>query len=556
MIIAIWFASGITPKLIHVNYDSIASARQMNTSWNAIKHPEEHQEKSPEIWMELFTQALTFAEGNITEAGERQIVRNIRNVWDLQKGKPHEFKSESFKHMENYLADLIAVNENGMFRLAAESNALSRQALVVGCCFFLLSIFLTLYLADNLAIKIVTPLKDLAETLRRKPVPGSKLKLPQPTSLETSILTQEFSRLWERLSELQKLNLEEIFSQGKKLEAILASVEDAILVLDNEERIVLYNSGIKMLVGMDFKNMLGQRWSDLSTSSDNYLKLRNLLKPNISSDQTVELQFGNRSRIFSGRTKSFFGEKGEQIGRLYLLHDITEIKQRERLKAEFIGILSHELKTPLQSLGTASELLLDRRSKMSDEEKMLIETIHEDVGRIKGVANEFVQVGLVDLHSLKLKMERLPISELITQWVQPFQVLARDKNVKVEIIKEGSQIIFGQIDAVKFPWAISNLVANAIRVSPTKSTVTIHLTDRERRVDIEVRDEGPGVPDNIQKKMFDPYFQGGSEQSGFLGLGLTVTKEVVEAHDGRIDYFPRNPNGAIFRISLPMPQQF
>jgi two-component system sensor histidine kinase KdpD len=109
---------------------------------------------------------------------------------------------------------------------------------------------------------------------------------------------------------------------------------------------------------------------------------------------------------------------------------------------------------------------------------------------------------------------------------------------------------------VKFPWAITNLLSNAVRVSPPGSLVTIHMTDREKKVDIEVRDEGPGIPPEIQKKMFEPFFQGDKlspdKPAGFLGLGLTITKEVVEAHEGEIHYYARSPQGSIFRISLPL----
>lgn len=284
---------------------------------------------------------------------------------------------------------------------------------------------------------------------------------------------------------------------------------------------------------------------------DNYLKLRDLLSPELTGDKVVELEAKGKPRVFSGRCRAIRDEGGEQFGQLYLLHDITEIRHRDRLKSEFIGVLSHELKTPLQSLGTAAELLAAKGPSLDAETRMLVDTIHEDAGRIRGVANEFVQVGLIDLHSLRLKIEPVPISALLPQWLQPFQVLARDRGVRIEFVKEGSETITTRLDSVKFPWAITNLLSNAIRVSPPGSTVTLFVTDREKRVDIEVRDEGPGIPADVQAKMFDPFYQG-RQASGFLGLGLTITKEVVEAHDGTIQYFPREPKGSIFRISLPL----
>jgi NtrC-family two-component system sensor histidine kinase KinB len=553
MMMAVFLASGVTPKLIHLNYDSILAARQMTSAWQGLLHPEDHPEIAPDPLKSQFDQAIFFAEHNITEPGEGQITGTIRTAWNFARGSLPRIDHHLAHQMTDNLEQLVLVNEKGMFKLASDSNSFSTRIFIESSLLFILSLLIGLYLADSLAVRISAPLKDLAEILRGRAVPGKKLKLPEPRSLEMRILTHELSTLWERLSELQKLNLEEISSQGKKLEAVLSSVDDAILVLDNQEQVIHCNPVMVKFIGLNLAQIMGQFWRDLSSMSESYLKLRELLQPTLTHSQVIELDVALKSRVFSGRCRPFFAENGERTGLLYLLHDITEVRQKDRLKAEFIGVLSHELKTPLQSLGTASEILFERKENMPEEERTLIETVHEDVERIRAVANEFVQVGLVDLHSLKLKMELVPISGVIQQWIQPFRILTRDKNVELKYIKEGSDTIYAQMDAVKFYWAISNLISNAVRMSPPHTQVVVHLTDREGRVDLEVRDEGPGVTAEIQKKMFDPYFQGEKASSGFLGLGLTITKEVVEAHDGRIDYFARSPHGCIFRISLPLP---
>ncbi|MDR3607122.1 MAG: ATP-binding protein [Oligoflexia bacterium] len=558
MMIAVFLASGLTPKAIHLNYDSIAAASQMEHAWDAIRNPSQHPQKSVAQWMEEFEKAISFEESNISEPGEAAVSTKIRRIWEDTKKHPDKIEQPVSEKMKSDLATLVDINEQGMFRWVERSNRFSQHVFIATVIIFIVTLIIALFLADGLAVRIATPLRELSAALRKKPEPGSKLKLPEPTTLEIRILSHELSQLWQRVSELQKLNLEEISSHRKMLETVLASVDDGILVLDNEENIIHCNDGMLNLLGSDFalSDVIGQPWRDLSTLSRNYLKLREVLRPEISGDQPVPLELKGTDRIFSARCRPILDERNIQTGSLYLLHDITEIKQKDRLKSEFIGVLSHELKTPLQSLGTASELLLKRKDLLDEEGQMLLETIHQDVGRIRGVANEFVQVGLIDLHSLRLRMEPVVINALIQQWIQPFQVLAKDRGVKIEFIKEGSESITARIDTVKFPWAITNLLSNAIRVSPPNSTVTVHISDRERRVDIEVRDEGPGIPEAVQQKMFDPFFQGGSvtggKTSGFLGLGLTITREVVEAHDGLIEYFPRKPQGSIFRISLPL----
>ena len=552
MMAAVFLASGITPKAIHLNYDSIAAASQMSHAWNALENPAQHPEKTRTDWVTQFENALAFEEKNITEPGESTLANAIRKQWNDSRNSLNKIEQKAFTQMESNLDRLVSLNESGMFGWAQRSQQIGRRVFILTVALFFVTILIALYLADGLAIRIADPLKELSSALRRKPLPGQKLKLPKPTSLEIRILCHELGKLWQRISDLQKLNLETISTQRQELETVLTAVEDAILVLDNQDRVLHCNDGISKIIGSSLEMLMNQPWRDLSNLSPNYLKLRASLKPEMTSDELIELDRAGKMRVFSGRCRPIFDEKGEKTGSLYLLHDITEIKQKDRLKTEFIGVLSHELKTPLQSLGTASELLIAKKDTLDEESKMLIETIYDDVNRIKGVANEFTQVGLVDLHSLRLKIETVCINERMQRWIQPFQILAKDRGVKIEFIKEGSSTITAKIDPVKFPWAITNLLSNAIRVSPPGGTVGIYVTDREKRVDIEVRDEGPGISEDVQLKMFDPYFQAGDRTSGFLGLGLTITKEVVEAHEGQIDYFPRSPQGSTFRISIPL----
>lgn len=300
--------------------------------------------------------------------------------------------------------------------------------------------------------------------------------------------------------------------------------------------------------------LIGRPWTELSTTAKNYLSLRTFLAQSIEQGSSIELIIGEEKRIFAARHREIVSPETERIGFLYLLHDVTEMHHKEYLKNEFIGVLSHELKTPLQSLGTASELLMNRKEQLSEDASMLVETIVEDVSRIRAVADDFIQVGVTDLRSLKLKMEKMPLNQLMADWIRPFKVLARDKKVELEFVTEGSETIWANVDVVKLPWAISNLLANAIRVSDPERKVSVFLTDRADMAHIEIRDEGPGIPDDVQRRMFEPYYQAptnGAGTSGFLGLGLTIAKEVVEAHGGRVEYFPRRPKGSTFRVSLP-----
>jgi len=560
ILVAVFFASGITPKAIHLNYDSISASTQMREAWSALRFPWLYQNKTGDQWKKQFEMSLNFEQGNISEPGEKELVAGIQKIW--KEALQLNFSTQSatfasdFSRMNQLLGQLVSVNELGMFALAEQSTTLRTRAFILTGCILLVSLCVAIYMADGLASRLASPLKEIAEALRNKPIPGERLKLPTPTSLEIRILTHEMNQLWKRLSELRMLNVEELADQRSKLEVVLESVEDAILVLDNFRNILQANQGLSRLIGVPLETLIGAKWTDLSTGSENYLKLRELINDKFEPNQTIELLLKGEVRTYSGRRREITGKSGENVGSLYLFHDLTERKQRERLKSEFIAVLSHELKTPLQSLGTASELLLKRKDQLDKDGQMLIETINEDVDRIRAVAQDFVQVGFVESHSLRLRLGRHPLSEMMLDWIKPFKLVGRDKKVGIDYERRDSDIIWADIDSVKFPWAISNLLSNAVRFSPPDSKIQIQMSQDKEHINIEIRDEGPGIPESMRKKMFDPYFQAPPSESqvpsGFLGLGLTIAKEVVEAHHGNIEYYPGDPKGAVFRIRLPV----
>jgi NtrC-family two-component system sensor histidine kinase KinB len=559
LVIGVKIASGTSPKMIHVNYDSIAAAAQMRQAIDELKNPASYPEKDKDQSADAFEKALTFEEGNVTEPGEKEIARKLRSDWNELRKQISPLNQELFLSLRKSLDSLVKVNEEGMFNLAHSNEELSDRVMLGSILFFLVSLVIAVVFADSLSRRIALPLKNIAEALHRRPAIGRRLKLIEPDTLELMILTTELNRLWERVIQTEKVNVQELISQKSKLESVLESVEDALLVVDREGIVTQANRCLQDLVVLPFDKIRGQKWNDLPTLNENYMKLRSLFSQESLDSLEAELELKGTKRQYSARSRDILAPNGSEVAKLYLLHDITEKRQKERFRSEFIDLLSHELKTPLQSLGTATELLVGQRAALPEQTKPLVDTILEDVERIKAVANEFVQVTQSHSKILKISLQKVALSHVINEWVKPFKIVAKDRQIRLNVKQEGSDVIWANLDQVKFPWVISNLLSNAIRFSPTNSEVEIFITDRNGAVEIQVRDEGPGISEEDQRKMFDPFFQGNqgavspSGGKGLFGIGLTITKEVVEAHDGRIEYYRRQPRGSQFRITLPFP---
>jgi signal transduction histidine kinase len=233
----------------------------------------------------------------------------------------------------------------------------------------------------------------------------------------------------------------------------------------------------------------------------------------------------------------------------------ARFKQRERLENEFIGVLSHELKTPLQSLGTAAELLDRRRAQLDPALHPLLDIILEDLGRIRGVANDFVQVSQLNVRSVRLNLELVGLGTAVEGWLRPFRVQAEQRGIGLDYEAAGGAGLC-RVDPVKFGWVVSNLLGNALRVSRFGQTVTVRVSDQKLYVELTVEDQGPGIPAELRQRIFEPYFQAdgpqGERTAGLMGLGLTIAKELVEAHEGAIEALDAPLQGSLFRVLLPL----
>ena len=554
---SVFVATGITSKAIHYNYDSIEAARKMQQAWNALYRPSAFPEQPKDAWVRQFDEAVLFALGNITEPDEGKFAREINGLWNNWKQGLRP--DDAVRKMNADIEELVRLNEKGMFKFLQEADYV-RRAVVIGIVVFsVVTIFITLLIVDSLSVRLASPLKVIAEVLRSKPKPGEKLRLPEPTSLEIRILNEELRSLWESVSRADRLNVEEILRQRNQLEMLFSSVEDAVIALGARRRVTHVSERMAQLIGLGPENIIGMAWEDLPTSSENYIKLRDAFHDRKKEEgNVIELQSRESEvRSFEARSRDVLSPKNELISTIFLLHDITQTRKRERLKAEFIGVLSHEIKTPLQSLGTAVELLSQKKDSLDERSRFLIETMNNDLTMIRSVANQFLQVGEAPGAAIRVRLEKIKLSSLIPIWLKPLELLANERSVRLEYVKEGSQDIWGAIDPLKFPWVISNLVSNAIRVAPEGSSVTVLLTDRNGYTETQVTDVGPGIPEEVQKRMFEPYFQGPAGEycklgtPGFMGLGLTIAKEITEAHDGKIEYYRLKPTGSCFRVLLP-----
>ncbi|NHZ47414.1 PAS domain-containing sensor histidine kinase, partial [Nitratidesulfovibrio liaohensis] len=452
-------------------------------------------------------------------------------------------------------------------------------------------------LADGIAARVSHPLRRAAEVFKERPRLGAPLHLPPPQTLEVRVLFDELVRLWGRLSELDALNVGSLTAEKRKLEVILESADDAILVLDGTGTVAHVSERMLPLIGLPREQVLGMPWADISTAAPNYLALRTALDASLHGKRDVPLTEGGEERVFVARRRDLVGgdahglagDGGDAhglpgisghdgrgsvlrasstqlastsasasptsvVGQVFLLGDVTEARRREGLRSEMMDWVSHELKTPMQSLCLAADLLDRRKDDLDAEGRLLVETVREDAARLRTLAQQFMDIARMTPSALHLTRDEADLPALLDRWLTPFVLLARETGVRLAVdVRKAPEKV--RLDAERFAWVVSNLVANALRASPTDGEVRVRVTEHQGRAVIEVEDEGAGLPEAVQARLFQPFAHGpaAGARGGLYGLGLAITRSIVDAHGGHIAYQRREERGSRFTVTLPLP---
>ncbi|MGQ9706516.1 MAG: PAS domain S-box protein [bacterium] len=232
----------------------------------------------------------------------------------------------------------------------------------------------------------------------------------------------------------------------------------------------------------------------------------------------------------------------------------AELKKLDAVKTEFINVLSHELKTPLTSIIGYTEIFRDGLlGPLTPTQRETIKSLHTSSKRLGDLVDDLLDYSRLELGKIKMTKEKSDLNEIIQQSINEMGPLAVEKGITIKFEKKILPPIM--IDKYRITQLVNNLLSNAIKFSPSNSTVNIFEMKRGDEVEISIRDEGPGIPENELDRIFDKFYQvdmsDGRTERG-MGLGLAISKAIVEGHDGKIWVESKLGQGSIFHFTLKL----
>ena len=392
---------------------------------------------------------------------------------------------------------------------------------------------------------ISKPIKELKQGILEIANHNYEERLDMRNNQEFREVAESFNRMAERLAEYRASTLADILSAKKFIEAIVNSIDDPIIGLNMDREILFINEEALNVLNLKRGNVIRKSAEELSLKNDLLRRLiRELVTP---GDQKEPL------KIYADDKESYFKasyipiintdagkDEPSKLGDVILLKNITEFKELDSAKTTFISTISHELKTPIAAIMMSLQLLEDKRvGELNDEQEQLSKSIKENSERLLSITGELLNMTQVEAGKLQLMPKITKPIELIEYAIKANQVQADKFNIQIEV--EYPE---------KIAWVLTNLLSNAIRYSKENGRVVIGARQEGDMIDLYVQDFGKGIDPRYHKSIFDRYFRVPGTKVQGSGLGLSISRDFVEAHGGTLTVESELGKGSRFVMRL------
>lgn len=460
--------------------------------------------------------------------------------------------SERFNTLRNNLVAAHRQSLSNISQVEAQSRA---RALWVASLLGLVGLavlgigFIT---AHGIARRFGAPIEALAKAADNIGRGNFEVTLPISPAEEMNQLTRRFGIMAEALRQHQVTNVDELLAGQQRLQAVLDSIDDGLLMIDRQGRLEHLNPVAQRQLGWDEDRLgqgLGEALQRPELDEQLYLTLRGGTLERAPED--LEIEVDGESRLLTYSLTPVSHTKGHILGAVMVLHDVTEQRAFERVRSEFVLRASHELRTPVTGMHMAFGLFRERAKFPADSrEADLLDTVNEEMQRLMQLINDLLNFSRYQNGLQKLTLAPCSIDELLEHTRLRFQDQAQEQNIVLSIEAE-EPLPRLHADRAQLERVLDNLLDNALRHTPENGLIRLQARRHGERVIISVEDNGEGIAYGQQGRIFEPFVQVGRKKGG-AGLGLALCKEIVQLHGGRMGVYSRPGQGTQFYMALPL----
>jgi len=367
---------------------------------------------------------------------------------------------------------------------------------------------------------------------------------------------EEIGRLGEAMNQMA-LQLDDrmrtVARQGNEREAMLASMVEGVLAVDAEERILRLNEAAARLLGVSAGEAEGRALQEVVRKADLQVFIARALRGRKALEEDIVLGAGEYERHLQAHGTLLRDRRGKEIGVLVVLNDITRLRRLENLRRDFVGNVSHELKTPITAIKGSAETLLEGALDEPTDARRFVEIVAKQADRLNAIIDDLLDLSRVEQGAEHggVELEAGAVRPVLEAAIQACAMGVQEKDLQVTLFCAPD--LQGRVNPLLLEQAVLNLLTNAVKHSEPGGKVVVDASLLDGKVMIKVQDWGSGIAAEHLPRLFERFYRvdkARSRQLGGTGLGLSIVKHIAQVHGGEVLVHSTPGVGSVFTIVL------
>jgi len=520
-----------------------------------------------------FDEALQIQEGNITEPGEAEATVRLRQLWITYQRQFEQFSSlsdpaalkqmylstlnPSFVAVKDAADVILNMNQDSMLRRSESLRRRSEQVQRLTVFGVIGALVIGLWFSSRLTTRALRPVSVLSQAVRRLGQGDLEARAVVEPAGEIGQLAKDFNAMAARLKNYRESSLGELLQAQQASQAAIDSLPDPVIVFGLQGGILNVNQSAEHVLGLsletqgdpmvrvqpDLRDMLERVRTHVLGGKGAYIPK--------GYEEAIRVDTPEGARFFLPRASPVYGEASGISAATVILQDVTRLKRFDELKNDLVATVAHEFRTPLTSLRMAIHLCADEVvGPLNEKQADLLHAARQDCERLQNIVDDLLDLSSIQSGRLELEVRSVSVAQLLDTVVGAQEFAAEQKAIHLQTsIAPGVERV--ELDPDRIALVLSNLLSNAIRHTARGGRVELRVERSEGAARFEVIDPGEGIPPEYQKRVFEKFFQVPGRKSGGAGLGLSIAREIVEAHGGEIGVESQPGRGSRFWFTLP-----
>lgn len=493
---------------------------------------------------------LTHVNENATRILEADLILGALNGHDMEKNVLAGGQGISSKNMafplydaNNRVTGVIYVRRDltDIYRTLNQSKFIMLRAT-------LLALGITIILGYLIASSITGPIRDVTVKAAKMAAGDFDQVVEVKSNDEIGQLASMFNYLTARL----KMSLQEISSEKQKLDTILTDMADGVVATDIQGKLIHINPRALEMLSLTREEAENMTFDQLFSPLSQHLRMAQIGSNDNGWAGQVALDMHSGSKLRASYAP-YRSEENVIDGVVLLLQDITEHERLEKMRKEFVANVSHELKTPLTTIKSYAETMLQGTVEDPVMQGRFLQIIDDEADRMARLVRDLLQLSNLDYQQTKWEARPVNLQALMDKVLRNLDHSVQQKTHQlIYEPPEGPLYTFGNEDALE--QVIINIISNAIKYTPEKGELRLYLGEEQSSVSLIVQDNGIGIPSQELPRVFERFYRvdkARSREMGGTGLGLSIAQQIVEAHGGSIHLYSRAKKGTRVVTRLP-----